>query len=209
MPVNHYDEGDHTQVYVQNDSGEDLTFKWAKNHFPVPAGQRVTMPYNAMKVYLGDPKAVNTDANPQRRLEFYRVRGKFGIGGHNEAELKTQEGRLPESGLPEIHAFTLKGEEIPTPLIDPEGKMVRASAVDASIEAKLAALQSEVAQLRASNADDQSEPFDADVDYDGPPADLLDPEPRAGQPPTDKAKPRKPKAGTVSGGKAQMGSLTS
>ena len=204
MPVQQYDRGDTDQVTVQNDSDIDIDFKWAMQVFKVPAGSRVTMPYNAMKVYLGDPKTQNREEDPQRRLEFYRIRGKFGIGAHNEHELKRTPGRLPESGLPDIKAFTPSGEEIPTVLVDPEGKRNAGSIINESLADQVAELRAELERVKAGREDDT---FDADEDYDGPPTDLLDPEPKPGEPPVDTPRKRKAKAGTITDGKAQMGAL--
>lgn len=121
-PDNILADGSHGRYYG------DITLTWNSRDYRCPVGQEVIVPFEAVKVALGDPRAVESIASqrdafgivswiPDRASEIRRLRAVY------DNQTGTEDEVLPGSH-PLVEVYDLEGNRIPTVLDDPTGESV-------------------------------------------------------------------------------------
>jgi hypothetical protein len=135
---------------VVNVGNQTLRFAWNSRQYVIPPGASDFMPFDAIKVYVGDPRATNNVRTsrdsigiisflPDRATEVRRLRllysAPFGeymrasdVGGifvntpadPNPADM-TQQFAWDGVRIPQVEIYNIRGERIYTVLDDPEG----------------------------------------------------------------------------------------
>lgn len=109
----------------------DITLTWNSRDYRCPVGQEVIVPFEAVKVALGDPRAAENIGShrdpfgivswiPDRASEIRRLRALYDNQSGQEDEV------LPGSH-PLVEVSDLDGNRIPTVLDDPTGESVFSS----------------------------------------------------------------------------------
>ena len=103
-------------VRVVNRSPEPITWKYARQKYVLPPGTPTFVPYLAMVMYLGDPRAIDhpgRGAHEQfRRNEYARLRVLHGV---YEDDTKWER-------VPRVEAFPIDSDiPFPTVMADPDG----------------------------------------------------------------------------------------
>lgn len=165
-----------TVVYLDNVGPTDFLGVYASQRYPIPAGTRTIVPYFAMCLWMGDPRAVDVNDRDRYRLwEWERLRTKYGAYDDMAAW---------EANKPKLVATSLAGEVLVTVVDDPEGDHLKSSTVNVaeqqSIRDAMRAMQANIQRLEAELARTQGLPTNA-VTIDGTGSDEADSEPVDGE----------------------------
>lgn len=101
-------------IRVRNTHHFDFVDKFANHTYVIKAGEDTIIPFDAMILWLGNPKAVDVDGKRRyRRDEFRRLRVRY--GAYDDADLW-------EQNKPQLSCTTIDGQPITTIVDDPDGK---------------------------------------------------------------------------------------
>lgn len=168
-------------VRITNDAPISFTWKWDSQKWIIPpataAGPGETIvPFNAMKVWLGDPESMDVGREKYRSAEARRVRTKHGVNAYNEHN-KCEPGEVPNpwrkhegtgavvgevwntaTGIPPLKAYNPQtGALLPCPAYDPEGDLLSTETLvlseNATLQEQVSFLQKQMANLLAQMDD--------------------------------------------------------
>lgn len=122
---------------VNNDTLEPFTGKYDGEYITIPAGGSKVVPYDVMRVWMGDPILTDDGRHNDRHDAYNRLCSLYHARGLT--------GNDP-SLLPDISAFTEDGEQIITILDDPEGETL---VPDSEGTSDISQLQRQIDRLNA------------------------------------------------------------
>jgi hypothetical protein len=210
----------HRSARVTNEAPIGFTWKWDSQSWTIPPATydddglvrpgEAIVPYNAVRVHLGDPESIDAGRNRFRTDEYRRVRIKAGVNEFNES-FHCEPGSVPDehhrspntdkmvgevwwtpNGMPPLRAYDAQtGDLLSCPAYDPEGAHVPTAAL---VLNENASLQEQMAVMRAQMQVLLAKLDDADVDPDAEPETPV-PEPvkpMTMAPPRKKRPPKSP-----------------
>jgi hypothetical protein len=134
-------------VRLVNKGTDTFTDTYNNTRYTIAAGSEGFVPWDAMCLWLGDPRARDADERHRDRTDEYaRLREKYGV---------YHQDKLFAGVVPQLEVYTLDGKRITTVAEDPEGeptdiKVGVPSANAADTAAEIDALRRQVEQLTSA-----------------------------------------------------------
>lgn len=170
----------HDNVIATNNGSKPIFWKLDGREVGLPPGQAVTVPFEVVRINLGDPRSgeadrIATDGNEKVRInsranELKRLNMLYGQGIRQQEEHRTV--TLAEVA-PDVTITTVAGDPVDTPITDPGGNNVQAVPVSLdtpdALAARVAQMQRDLDNLLAQKSALDNEPTDdAEVAEDAP-----------------------------------------
>lgn len=184
--------GEHMRV--QNVDTTELAFMYARKVYRIPVGSEIWMPFEAIKLYFGDPRSTSSTSKikdpetlqtqfiPDRAAEVLRLRQLYPPSKIVFTEVIPGDRSLLETGIsdrvPRVHVFTITNERLYTVIDDPMGDRsigavaptrfdsLQAQQIIDRQQKMLDAMMKRMGMTAAdlTDADDTGSPRDADTD---------------------------------------------
>lgn len=160
-----------TLVRLTNEGPTDFVQGYAAQRYVVHPGKSVIVPYPAVVLWLGDPKAIDSPDRPNRTNELARLRTRYGAYDDND---------IWENNRPRVVARTLDDEFIATVISDPMGTSVTPADIVVADRDNLKLQVDSLQRQMAALLDQMTRVADADVEAETVPRDT--PSPMSTQP---------------------------
>lgn len=118
-------------VKVRNNGPTPLKWQWDSRRYLIPPGGEEFVPFECMKLYLGDPRASEKIYSTRdergvvgfvsdRPTEVRRLRMMYDhrFGEYIPGEVNA----FDSTRIPDVQVFDLRGDTVPTVIDDPEGR---------------------------------------------------------------------------------------
>lgn len=102
-------------VRVLNKGSEDFKGQYDRDTYTIPAGSEGIAPWDAVCLWLGDPRATDTGVQKNRLEEYRRLTSKFGVYDEQDQF---------EDARPKLEVYRLNGTRVTMLAEDPFGPPV-------------------------------------------------------------------------------------
>jgi hypothetical protein len=149
MPAQTFQEPDVNLDYVTAVNYGPLPFIDACNGriFRIEPGAQFTIPFDALCLWMGHPRANNFDPrNPVRHQIFEQLRARY--GAYDDKERGVSAEQLWEQNKPTLEIYDQYGKRVITVVDDPEGNMVSDEGTTSAMSTEQDMIMAEFTKMR-------------------------------------------------------------